>query len=375
MVNRLLELRQPQTRSAGTSVRERTRRGWRWHAVDLCSGLNLAGIVAVWLTFWWVSERWWLSTALVFMPRSPYIVPAILLLGWSVFARRLPAALANLAAIVLVVGPIMGLQGNPARLLTPPHADVYDLCIVSCNVQTFRPNFALVLEEIARIDPDVVTFQEAFTDPEQLQDYFRDWHVVHVNEFYVASKYPVTLLGTCHCAAFDRITAAKFEIHAPCGKVQLTSVHPTSARHGLLGLRPWSMLNGSGVRRVERHALLRDEEARATREFATDGDFDTPALIVGDFNMPCDSCLFQEHWGDLNDAFREGGWGYGYTSPCNTSVHWPNNCPWLQVDHILTSTHWESLDCWVGKSGGSDHRLIAARLRLRGAPHGALGGQ
>ena len=68
--------------------------------------------------------------------------------------------------------------------------------------------------------------------------------------------------------------------------------------------------------------------------------------------------------GSLQDAYALTGVGYGYTSPCSQGKIWPGNTPWAQVDHILANEDWQVERCWIGESAGSDHRLIAAQLRL-----------
>ena len=91
-----------------------------------------------------------------------------------------------------------------------------------------------------------------------------------------------------------------------------------------------------------------------------------PLLVLGDFNMPVTSSLFQQHWKDLGSAFDAAGWGYGYTAPCGTKGnYWPHNLPWLRIDHILLSRHWDATACWIGSSDASDHRWIAARVGRR----------
>ncbi|MDB5339383.1 MAG: Endonuclease/Exonuclease/phosphatase family protein, partial [Planctomycetaceae bacterium] len=125
-----------------------------------------------------------------------------------------------------------------------------------------------------------------------------------------------------------------------------------------------SPLTGTGVETVEQETTLRDVEAMKTRAFTAPEGLDQPVVIAGDFNMPNDSSLFRKHWGSLSDAYALTSVGYGYTSPCTGNKLWPVNMPWAQVDHILAGPDWQMERCWIGKSAGSDHRLIAAQLRL-----------
>ncbi len=207
-------------------------------------------------------------------------------------------------------------------------------------------------------------FQEAYDDHELLHTYFAGWHVIRESNHFVASRYPIKLLGMCHSEPFNRVTAILVEVKAPQGIVHAYSVHQTSQRETLTRVRPWSIITGSGVEELESETIMRDLEGAETRAFISEGDPQYPTIYAGDFNMTRESCLYQDHWGDLTNAFDEGGWGYGYTGLTQTRRFWPEGFPWVKVDHVLISPHWKSLECRPGTSNGSDHRLIMARLRL-----------
>jgi endonuclease/exonuclease/phosphatase family metal-dependent hydrolase len=366
-VSTLSEIRRPAPR---LQQRPRYRRPWyrTIELLELLTWLSLAGVLTVWVLLGIVSERWWLGTILMYLPRSPYLLPAVGLGVWAVLRKHRRALCVNVVAALLVLGPLMDLQGNPAKVFQTTRRTGPDLCIATCNVHNYRPYFGRLLDEVSHVNPDIVAFQEAFTDTPKLASYFHGWNVEHVDEYFVASRYPVKLLETYFSTAYDRIGGGRFEVETPQGKILVYNIHPTSPRKGLVEVRPWSPITNTGVGRVERHATLRGEEIHAMREFIHAGDPELPFVVVGDFNMPCDSNLYQAAWSGLADAFKQGGFGYGYTILCYTGTIWPNHCPWLQVDHILTSSHWETLRCWVGSSDGSDHRMMIARLRRHSAP-------
>lgn len=331
----------------------------RW--VTWLSWANLVLMCGVFLLLQMVSEGWWLTTVLVYLPRSPWLLTSIILWPVSLYWNW-RASFANLAALLLTLGPIMNFQCGG---LFRPEIDksAYRLTVVSCNVQSFRPDFRKVVNELHRIDPDVILFQEAFEDHPLVATYFEGWNVHRVDEYLVASKLPLKFIDTCFVPGFERVTVAQYEVETPQGPIAVFNVHQTSPRRSLTNVRPWSVLTGSGVESVEQEMTLRDVEAMKTRVFTQLKD-KQPRIIAGDFNMPNDSSLFRSHWGDLTDAYATTAVGYGYTSPCQTKNVWPNNTPWAQVDHILSSHEWQVERCWIGKSGGSDHRLIAAQLRL-----------
>ena len=351
--------RRPRSGKLRTGARGRTTAKARF--VRNVSVVNLLAVVGLLILLFAISERWWFSAALTYLPRTPFVLPAIALLAASLVWHRRSCWL-NIVAIVVLVGPVAGL-----RVPIPsdrPNSES-DITVVSCNVQGFQPDFATVLQEIAAVNPDAVAFQEALVGHPLLETFFADWHVVHVGPYWIGSKYPMRLIAKCDSAAFDRMTAVKVEIEGPSGKFHLTNLHQMTARRGLSELNVRSIFSGEGSRRLERIVLLRDEEARRTRAFVSAGDPAIPELVVGDFNMPTSSNLFQTHWGDLTCAFDSAGLGFGYTSPCRPHRYWLSGVPWIRIDHILASDQWRVLDCQTGSKNGSDHRLIAASLMRR----------
>jgi endonuclease/exonuclease/phosphatase (EEP) superfamily protein YafD len=323
----------------------------------------LAGLC--WLLFV-VSESWWVSTVLTYAPRVPFAAPTLGLLVASMFWHR-PSLWVNVVSLAVVLGPVMGLSLPASRLLSPAVAESagnLELKVVSCNVQAFKPNFAQVLEEIAVIDPDVVALQEAFPLSPLLDEAFRGWYTVRHDRYWVGSRFPLKQVAQCEVPIFERSAGMVVEIETPSGPVLLGDIHQMTARRGLLELSKRSLIDGEGPRRLEESQELRAEESLTIRDQIEMARGDKPLLVVGDFNTPVSSQMFQHHWGDFQSAFDLAGIGYGYTSPCKANRYWPKNLPWARIDHILCSPEWSVRSCQIGKSAGSDHRLIAATLQL-----------
>lgn len=307
-----------------------------------------------------VSEHWWVTTALVYLPRAPYLLGSCVLLPLAIlYSRR--AFLATVAALSLGVWPIMGLviplPGWGRGSLDLDH----HIRVVSCNVHGYQPSFEGLMSEVDSAVPDVVAFQEAFREHPLLDKEFPDWYRSHVGEYFVASRYPVAHVATFRSEAYHRNAAVIFEIKAP-RPFRLVNVHQTSPRSGLVSLRPSTVVDGSGGQEVERAVDRRAEEAAALREFIEEHREDYPLLIVGDFNMPSDSSLYRASWGTFRNAFDAAGFGYGYTASCGDNKVWPDGTPWCRVDHILATSEWRVQKCWIGSGNGSDHRLVAAIL-------------
>ncbi len=244
-------------------------------------------------------------------------------------------------------------------------ASPQNVTVVTCNVQDFQPNFGKVRREIARVKPDIIALQEAFRPPQLLFDSLEGWYWHHDHESWVASRWPLRAVGMNHTTPYDRPTVLKVEIDAPSGPLLLSSVHLMTARRGLTDLSVGSMASGEGPASVDNHAFLRFDEAAQSREFVSNSDTSLPHIVVGDFNMPTTSNIFRENFGDLTNAFDEAGIGFGYTAPCRPVRFWLPRVPWLRIDHILSSHHWEAVQCKTGEFNGSDHRLVSAVLKLR----------
>ena len=79
-----------------------------------------------------------------------------------------------------------------------------------------------------------------------------------------------------------------------------------------------------------------------------------PVLVVGDFNTPPESPIFDEVWDGYTDAFSAAGWGWGYTFFGTKTM--------VRIDHILASRAWGVTACRVGQFIGSPHRPVIADL-------------
>lgn len=329
------------------------------------SWFNLAALgVLCWLLFV-VSEDWWVTTVLTYAPRLPYLAPALGLFVASLFWHR-RSMWVNLAAIAIVLGPVMELSVPLARQFNAQTdgSSRFELTVVSCNTQAFKPNFAKILEEIAVINPDVVVLQEASPLSPLVDEFFRNWHSVHYDHYWVGSRFPLKLVAKCEVEAFERTAGLIVEIDTPAGPIVVGDIHQMTSRKGLYELSPRSLLTGDGPEMLERYQVRRDDESIQIRNMVEEARRDRPLIALGDFNTPVSSTFFQRHWGDLQSAFDVTGFGYGYSYPCKQFRYWPKNMPWARIDHVLCSPEWTVRSCQIGHSMGSDHRLIAATLLL-----------
>lgn len=327
------------------------------------SGLNLAAVVVVMVLVFVVSERWWVGTAVTYLPRLPWAVPAVLFSAAALACHR-PSLWVNLFSLVLVVGPLLEFRA-PFIAEKPPvavAADAAPLRIVSANTQGYQPDFAGLMQEISRYKPDIVALQEARGEHDLLDDFYPDWHRLHLDYYWVGSRYPIKLVAECATEAFDRTAGILVEVETPRGPVLLANLHQMTARRGLREMTGSEILSGVAQADLGDFQTLRQLESDQLRQIIEQHRGDRPLIVVGDFNTPSSSSLFRQTWGDLTSAFDVAGVGYGYTSPVKPQKYWISYLPWARIDHILCSPEWRVEWCRVGSGRGSDHHCIAAEL-------------
>ena len=111
------------------------------------------------------------------------------------------------------------------------------------------------------------------------------------------------------------------------------------------------------LQRLRLNTEIRDIESHRARAWVDSGT--GPLLVLGDFNTPVESRIFQEHWGDFDDAFSVAGTGFGYTKY--------NGWIRARIDHVLAGEGWRVDRARVGRDAYSDHRPLIVDLTLVGA--------
>lgn len=309
--------------------------------------LGMAGLL------WFAGDRWWLATLLTFGPRWIALVPLPGLVPPALLFRR-SALLPLAAALVVAVGPIMGLCLSWRGLVGPPLDTRGDrLRVLTCNVGGSARESALA-DLIGAENPDIAVLVEAGSDCEKLFEPRAEWHFSRDGGNLIASRLPIVRsepLRSDQLVALNR-PALHCEIAAPRGKLQIAAVHLETPREGLEAVR---YTRWHGAAEMERTTSIRRIESELASGMAA--DFSGPAIIAGDFNMPVDSTIYQQYWSAWQNALSTAGLGF-----CQTKFtsHFG-----VRIDHILANDDWEILSARVGPQTGGDHRPVVADLRLK----------
>ena len=322
----------------------------RWQRV-LRVLVILYGASTVLLCAWmyWLGDREWLATLVLFGPRWLCGVPLpLLVVAAAVWYRRLLWILAPTAYVLFF--PFMGFEAHWPAAVSAPVA----FRVLTCNVDqnTFDP--AALVELIDARQPDVVALQEVkdatrFIWPD-------DWHVLQRDEFILASRWPIAMDRSVRKALdLKQVAAIFYRVELPDREVRIVNLHLRSPRVGIE-----AVLEGDGVKGAPQLGAILEARSIESQDVSNwIGDLEGPVIVVGDFNMPSESTVFRRDWTWMPDAFGQTGWGFGYTKISGTGALAYGS----RIDHVLYDAPWSCIRSWVGPSIGSDHSPLFAEFR------------
>ena len=363
-----------QLQSESVVRRWTTRLTWAW----------LACTVVTWMLLITTSESFLPATLLAYGPRFVLLIPILALAPFVLFSAR-RAWLPLLIALVIVVGPIMGGRVSWRTLGRSLPAPMPEIAV---RVLTFNTDgggaVAVRLRDmIEQVQPQLIAFQEcgdALWDSLQAMP---KWYHHRYSNLCTASRWPIQSFDSMPRASFARVSTlgfggtglvARYVIASPHGAFAFVNLHLETARKGLQGLmgssgfvpdrvedisRYEAILNRYDRKGTDVNARIRDQESERASVWSAPSRMTTPAIIVGDFNLPVESAIFRRHWRGFSDAFETAGSGFGWSKREGSLLR-------IRIDHILgNASAPQAIGVWLGSDLGSDHLPIIADLAWR----------
>lgn len=323
-------------------------------------------LLAIVLALEYVGERWWVTTLALYVPRIAFGAPLPLFVIALLFLRRYILLWTQLAALVLLLFPLMGLAlpWFTGKSETPVFR------VMSLNANSGYAGAHEFGRAIRTISPDIVLLQEAERHRGELEAELKRLypHASSSKEFLIGSRFPILTStppqklpywGKQRSPRFMRYT-----LRTPAGDVVVYSVHPASPRgvlqlyslRGAFGrLRRGELVVGDPAKDVGENTGLRRLQIEAVGRLTAEEA--QPVIVAGDTNLPVRSVLFRKNLGHLQDGFVAASSGFGYT--------YPEKFPWMRIDRILASKPLRFLSFDEGCSGLSDHLCVYADLQFR----------
>ncbi len=320
--------------------------------------LYLLGFLALMFGFHFWGQANLTTAALMYVPQWIIIVPALVLLlpvllfDW----KSLPFLLVACAFFGYVH---LGFRfGSPAAAASTKK-DLYTLRVMTWNRGQGKGASLQVIKN--ELHPDIVVLQDQVgkaTYYKSTPEYSEFSDVNGAGEFVMLSRWPilsVELLGMDRTqkGVFSSGRAARFVVMAAGARIAVYNIHLQTPRgalesykrgaflYGIIGLpgTPWEA-------KKKTYQAFWDGQMTVAREIAERIRAETiPVLVCGDFNTPTFGPIYDEFAGQLRDAHLEQGSGCGYTFPGDTRNPLALLQPWLRLDQMFASKHWEIRRC------------------------------
>jgi endonuclease/exonuclease/phosphatase family metal-dependent hydrolase len=233
--------------------------------------------------------------------------------------------------------------------------------VVSFNVDGGRMVALTLPQLLERWNAQVVGFQECGEELAAAIHTVPGWYVNASPDLCLMSRYPIRSAEVMDRSGLDRVKqsetkeiggagyATRFILQGPAGPMRVANLHLETPRKGFEGLMDHDL------RRMRMNTEIREIESKMARAWVDSGS--GPLVVLGDFNTPVESRIFQEHWSDLDDAFSVAGFGLGATKR--------NGWIRVRIDHVLTTDQWRAERIYTGTETYSDHFPLIADLALR----------
>ncbi len=191
-----------------------------------------------------------------------------------------------------------------------------------------------------------------------------------LGEYTLLSSYPILEAGLVPFEEGRLPRAARFVVNWKGSPISVYAVHLQSPRGVLRSYSLKSFMLGWAS------SLTTSERAKSIQRIWEDQLLDlqsllaavrkdpNPSLIVGDFNAPHVGHIYRMLAAEWKDAHAVAGKGMGLTFPGKADNPLSLDGPWLRLDYIFSNAHWEPQACITESEGPSQHRAVAARLRL-----------
>jgi endonuclease/exonuclease/phosphatase (EEP) superfamily protein YafD len=324
--------------------------------------LYLTALVAVVLAFRLIGERWWVVLACLYLPRVGFAAPLFVLGPALWWFRRRRLLLTQLAAALIVLFPLMGLELPKLREAS---AGPRTLRLASYNVWYGYGGVEALGRQVDDLRADVVVLQATSNRTDEFfQRHLAGWNLHVGSGFMAASRLPIREVYVAEPGpdGAPKPAHVRYTVEAPFGLLDVYSIHPWSPRRGLDKIRGagfrFTLLRGNVAAEAAAERLASNAAARQQQLEAVLADVTAsrhPFVIAGDTNVPGGSWLYQRTLARFRDAFDEAGSGFGYTFPTHPFS-------WMRIDRILLGPGLRCARIETGGRGGSDHRPIVAEI-------------
>lgn len=315
-----------------------------------------------------VGERNWISSVLIYLPPTGWLLPLAFLTPLCLFCRSRLYWL-HLLAVLFVFFFYMDFHWS---FRTTPKKST--LTLVTNNVGDRKSQ---TLQTFLKSEtPDIIALQDAGLRARPISKENPDRFVAQQGQFLLVSKYEIKnsgyvpgLLSSIGPAAawfeldYQGKTIVIYNVHFPTPRPDFYKLR---GRGFLAELRSLGGIYSSEVRDEYRKSMA--NRVQLARNFLAWLEKEQrPFLVVGDFNMPSQGYLYDLFSDRFTDSFATKGRGYGLTFPGTTRNPLSLFGPWLRIDYIFTSKDWGPVRSRIESTQDAEHLALLGEFELKDA--------
>lgn len=306
---------------------------------------------------WGIGERWELVAILNSVLHLMLIGAAFALIV-NLVRRRWRVAVVSFVPVLYFLA-VYGAAFLPDRIFAQPVKP--DLRVLTYNIHSEDEFLDPMIALIREVNADVVALQELSVGAaERFTTEFADLYPYQA--FHTIEGQPIPGQGVMSRYPITEDTYWRNEFLPLYLGHQRVQVHIDGTPLTLYNAHPIHPIMKSG--RLF-NTELRASEVQSVLDRAVSELEDNPLLMVGDFNMTDQSDDYRRVTSYLGDAYREAGWGLGFTFPDFSAWYavpvgraLPVR-PIARLDYQFYNARLRPLDAHVWRSaGGSDHRPV-----------------
>jgi endonuclease/exonuclease/phosphatase (EEP) superfamily protein YafD len=317
---------------------------------------NLVTLALLALLLQIATDIWWPATVIAYAPVWPWLVPTPLLLLLVLASRRARTQSRHLLLALGAGGALWLLALAEFNLPLGPRANGE----VSVRVLTYNlgnvPRAARprLRELIEREHIDLALLQECRIDP--ADPLWRGLWVQSENMLCaVAPRAPTEFVlrdPSDFWADGGAGMMTRYRLDSAIGPLTIINLHVETPRTGFEELRGGLT---AGIKELGRVAAQREREMAEAMRWA--GAAGERLVFAGDFNAVPQSRLLARHFGDLLDAWRAAGFGFGHTK----RTRWHG----VRIDHVLLGGALAPVAVRTLPSLGGDHQPLIVEIGVR----------
>jgi len=313
------------------------------------TAFNTLFLLTVILTEQFIAGDHWLPRILLEIPQYPFVLPTLLLLLLAIRQKKRLLIGWNLFTLLMFVEFLLGFN---IPLERQEDTQGIALRIISYNIRHGAEGIRSIAKIIQEQQIDVICLQETdadrlYPDPvPRLKPHFPGWYIARHADVATISRYPILSTRTHPLSSATQRVILETLLDVEGKRLTIFNLH--------YAVRPQAI-----PRRQVGYLTYMHNKARLATEqtetvIRTARTAQKPLLIIGDFNNPPRGPLYRQFASQYRDAFREIGWGFGYT----LAVRFP----YTRLDYCFLSEGLAVKQCFVPRVYASDHFPVAVEI-------------